>query len=76
MEVQKTPEVLVRELKEPPLSNLISHYYVKPVNFDQSPFQNPFEKQGPKQFQKGAPTTGYKKPYYKPTQQEDDGRGF
>ena len=38
LEVQKPPEVLVKEMKEPPLSNLISHYYVKPVNFERDPF--------------------------------------
>ena len=28
----------MKEMKEPPLSNLISHYYVKPVNFERDPF--------------------------------------
>ena len=44
----------MNELKEPPLSNLISHYYVKPVNFEQNPFYYP-------QYQ-----ANYAKPYHAP----------
>ena len=43
IEVQKTPEVLVKELKEPPLINLISHYYVKPVNYEANPYFYPYQ---------------------------------
>jgi hypothetical protein len=50
-EVPKTPEVLVRELKEPPLSNLISHYYVKPVNYEKDPYFYPYQN-----FNKGGAT--------------------
>jgi hypothetical protein len=60
LEVQKAPEVLVKEMKEPPLSNLISHYYVKPVNFERDPFA------AIGGFQKG----NQQKPIYKRPQQQ------
>ena len=47
----------MREMREPPLSNLISHYYVKPVNFERDPFGATTGG-----FQKGNHKT-YKKPY-------------
>jgi hypothetical protein len=58
LEVAKPPEALVREMREPPLSNLISHYYVKPVNFEKDPFQTAGGFQKGNQFK---PNT-YKKP--------------
>jgi hypothetical protein len=54
LEVQKPPEILVKEMREPPLSNLISHYYMKPVNFEKDPFASTggFTKGNPKSYKK------------------------
>lgn len=62
VEVRDTPEVLLRELREPPLSNLISHYTVQPVNFEKDPYYYHGFTKGPpgEQYHKPA----YKKPYY------------
>ena len=45
-------------MKEGPVSTLITHYYVKPVNFESQPFA---AKATYNQFSKGPNT--YKKPY-------------
>jgi hypothetical protein len=45
-------------MREPPLSNLISHYYVKPVNFEKEPFSNAGGFQKGNQFKQPNP---YKK---------------
>eukprot|EP00347_Sterkiella_histriomuscorum_P012356 403368909 len=67
IEVQRAPAALWNEMKEQPYNTIISSYYVKPVNFEQNPFQlpqQPYNKNA--NFQKG----GYKKPFNPNHQQE------
>ena len=58
------PEALLREMREPPLYHLISHYYSKPVNFEHNPFapiNAPYQGK-PKQYQ-GDHGNQVKQPY-------------
>jgi hypothetical protein len=60
------PEALLREMREPPLCHLISHYYSKPVNFEHNPFapiNAPYQGK-PKQYQ-GENSNQVKQPYKK-----------
>lgn len=64
------PEVLKKELGEPPLSNFLSSNLLKPVNFEADPFalpQQTYHKPG-NNFHKG----GFKKNYIKDQSKNQD----
>lgn len=62
-------------MKEGPLSTLITSYYVKPVNYEANPYQNPFYKGG-NQFQKGGPRKYQKESGEEVPYKKENNEGF